>query len=193
MKNKSTREKKADSLTVILHNNSNKKTNLIREPFLTRRVQLRSLMQSRKGTYLCHLIVRSSHPELISKKAILNYFVKLRRKHLYCSFFIRNPEKFACPAEVNAGVSSIYIRNHLSYKTINDLNTYKSFELGSTFIEICNPKETNIIICCIYKDSKMEFNEFNDDYLTELLNKLSKENKTKFLVGDFNINSSYNN
>ena len=31
-------------------------------------------------------------------------------------------------------------------------------------------------------------NEFNDDYLNELLDKLSKENKTIFLLGDFNIN-----
>ena len=34
----------------------------------------------------------------------------------------------------------------------------------------------------------MNINEFNDDYLNELLNKLSKENKTIFLLGDFNIN-----
>ena len=34
----------------------------------------------------------------------------------------------------------------------------------------------------------MSINEFNDDYLNELLDKLSKENKTIFLLGDFNIN-----
>ena len=34
----------------------------------------------------------------------------------------------------------------------------------------------------------MNINEFNDDYLNELLDKLSKENKTIFLLGDFNIN-----
>ena len=34
----------------------------------------------------------------------------------------------------------------------------------------------------------MDINEFNDDYLNELLDKLSKENKTIFLLGDFNIN-----
>ena len=36
----------------------------------------------------------------------------------------------------------------------------------------------------------MNINEFNDDYLNELLDKLSKENKTIFLLGDFNINLS---
>ena len=34
----------------------------------------------------------------------------------------------------------------------------------------------------------MNINEFNDDYLNELLDKLSKENKTIFLLCDFNIN-----
>ena len=34
----------------------------------------------------------------------------------------------------------------------------------------------------------MNINEFNDDCLNELLDKLSKENKTIFLLGDFNIN-----
>ena len=34
----------------------------------------------------------------------------------------------------------------------------------------------------------MNINEFNDDYLNEILDKLSKENKTIFLLGDFNIN-----
>ena len=34
----------------------------------------------------------------------------------------------------------------------------------------------------------MNINEFNDDYLNELLDKLFKENKNIFLLGDFNIN-----
>ena len=76
----------------------------------------------------------------------------------------------------------------MSYKTWNDLKIYKSFELESTFIEICNPKKTNVIIGCIYKHPNVNINEFDDDYLNELLDKLSKENKTIFLFGDFNIN-----
>ena len=34
----------------------------------------------------------------------------------------------------------------------------------------------------------MNINEFNNDYLNELLNKLSKESITMFLLGDLNIN-----
>ena len=46
----------------------------------------------------------------------------------------------------NAGVTLIYIRNHLSYKNRNDLKIYKSLELESTFIETFNPKKTNIVM-----------------------------------------------
>ena len=79
--------------------------------------------------------------------------------------------------ETNVGGTLIYIGNHLLYKTSNDSRIYKSFELESTFIEICNPKETNIIIGCICKHPNMNINEFNNDHLNELLDKLSKENK----------------
>ena len=34
----------------------------------------------------------------------------------------------------------------------------------------------------------MNINEFNDDYLNEFLDKLSEENKSIFLLDDFNIN-----
>ena len=77
-----------------------------------------------------------------------------------------------CPTEANAGGNLIYRRNHVSYKTRNDIKIYKFFELiESTFIEICNPKKTNIIVGCIYKHPNMNINEFNDDYLNELLDK----------------------
>ena len=91
-----------------------------------------------------------------------------------------------CPTKANAGGTLIYIRNHLSYKTRNDLKIYKSFELESTFIEICNLKKTNIIIGSIYKHPNMNINKFNDNYLNELLDKSSQENKLYF----FYISSS---
>ena len=46
----------------------------------------------------------------------------------------------------------------------------------------------NIIIGCIYKHQNANINEFIHDYLNEILDKLSKENKTIFLYGNFNIN-----
>ena len=92
-----------------------------------------------------------------------------------------------CPTESSAGGSLLYIRNNLSYKTRNDLNIYKSAELESTFIEIINHKNSNIIVGCIYRHPAMDLNEFNDYYLNELLHKLSSENKSVILLGDFNV------
>ena len=90
--------------------------------------------------------------------------------------------------EAKAGGTLIYIRNHHSYKMKNDLKIYKSFELESKFIEICIRKKMGIIIKCIYKHLDMNINQFKDDYLNELFDKFPEENKTIFLLGDFNIN-----
>ena len=51
------------------------------------------------------------------------------------------------PTETCVGGTLLYIAyNHLSYKCRNDLNIYKKNELESTFIEIVNPKKSNIIV-----------------------------------------------
>ena len=50
-----------------------------------------------------------------------------------------------------------------------------------------NPKKTNMIVGCIYRHPYMDLNEFNDYYVNNLLDKLSKENKTVLLLGDFNV------
>ena len=46
-----------------------------------------------------------------------------------------------------------------------------------SFIEISKPKRSNIIIGCIYRHPNMDLDEFNDNYINILLDKLSKENK----------------
>ena len=89
----------------------------------------------------------------------------------------------SCPTETAAGDTLLSISNNLSYKPRNDLCIHKSKELESTFIEILSPKKTNVIVGCIYRHPDMQLNEFNDYYINNLLDKLSKENKTVFLLG----------
>ena len=67
------------------------------------------------------------------------------------------------------------------------MNIYKSHELESTFIKIINPKKSNIILGVVYRHPAMDLNEFNDKYVNKLLDNKAKENKTIFLLGDFNI------
>ena len=45
------------------------------------------------------------------------------------------------PTESTAGGTLLYIANHLSYKSRNDLNLYKANQLESTFTEIVNSKK----------------------------------------------------
>ena len=71
---------------------------------------------------------------------------------------------------------------------INDLNIFIQNELESTFIEIVNPKRSNIIVRVIYRYPSMDLTELNCNYLNKLLENISKEQKSIFLLGDFNVN-----
>ena len=64
---------------------------------------------------------------------------------------------------------------------------YKSNQLESAFVEICNKIHKNVIVGCIYRHPSMDINEFNDDFLNPLLESIESDNKKLFLVGDFNI------
>ena len=50
----------------------------------------------------------------------------------------------------------LYIASHLSYKPHPDLNVYKANQLESTFVEIINPKKSNIVIACLYKHPNID-------------------------------------
>ena len=91
------------------------------------------------------------------------------------------------PTELIAGGTLLYIADHLAYQNQNDLNLYRTNNLESTFIEITNPNESNIIVGCIYRHPKMDLFDIIYYYLNPLLEKLAKEQKTVFLLGDFNF------
>ena len=55
------------------------------------------------------------------------------------------------------------------------------------FIEIINTEKVNIFVGCIYRHLSRDFIEF-DNHLNQMLEKVSKERKQFFLLGDFNIN-----
>ena len=92
------------------------------------------------------------------------------------------------PTETSAGGTLLYIANHPSYKCCNDLNTYKKNELESTFIEIVNPRKSSTIVGVIYRHPSIDLADFNCNYLNKLLENTSKQQKSIFLLGDFNVN-----
>ena len=81
----------------------------------------------------------------------------------------------------------LYVSNRLSYKLRTDLNMYKKDQLESTFIETINSKKSNIVVSCVYKHPNMDVLDFNS-LINQLIDKISKEQKQIFLLGDFNIN-----
>ena len=91
------------------------------------------------------------------------------------------------PNETSPGGTLLYIDNHLSYKRRNDLNIYKKSELESNFIEIVNPKKLNIIVGVIYRHPSMDLPNFNCNYLNKLLENISEEQKSIFLLGHFSV------
>ena len=66
-------------------------------------------------------------------------------------------------------------------------NIYKKNELESTFIEIVNPKMSNIIKEGIYRHPSMNLADFNRSYLNRLLENIFKEQKSIFQHGDINV------
>ena len=73
------------------------------------------------------------------------------------------------------------------YKLRNDLKIYEKKMVESTFIEILNKKQKNII-GCVYKHPKHDISDFTNNFITPLLGKLSNENKDIMIMGDLNIN-----
>ena len=53
-------------------------------------------------------------------------------------------------------------------------------ELESTFIEIINPRKSNIIVGVIHKHPKMEVSDFNNNFLINLLKNINEEQKKHF-------------
>ena len=92
------------------------------------------------------------------------------------------------PTESTHGGALIYVSDHLNPEERKDLNSilYKPKLLESVFIEIKNPGKKNVIVGCIYKHPLLDIDNFIDDFLEHLLEKLSCENKDIFLIVDFN-------
>ena len=102
---------------------------------------------------------------------------------------IKGYNTLSTPTESEKGGTILYIADHLKYKIRKDIDSlmYKSNELESVFIEIINPNKKNILCGCIYRHPSMDLSEFNEKYLGPLMEKITNENKTIFLLGDFNI------
>ena len=97
---------------------------------------------------------------------------------------------FYTPTEMECGGTILYVKKNLTCKPRMDLEKilYKKRELESSFVEIKFQKNKSIICGCIYKHPSMDIKEFNENYLDSVFKIISKEKKSVFFMGDFNIN-----
>ena len=72
------------------------------------------------------------------------------------------------PTESGKGGTLLYIDKNIKYKLRNDLNIYEKKMVESTFIEILNKKQKNMIIGCVYKHPKHEVSDFTNNYIIQL-------------------------
>ena len=91
------------------------------------------------------------------------------------------------PTVAKKGGVLIYVKNGITFKPRPDLSFYKAKELESFFIEIINPTSKNTIVGVVYRHPSMNAKLFNNEYLRSLLTNLSKEDKSKYIAGDFNF------
>ena len=90
------------------------------------------------------------------------------------------------PTKSSAGWVALYVKSSLDYKPREDLSVCKDkFEMVG--IEILSTKSKNILCRCVYRHPNIDAQE-SVNYLDNLLQKLGKDNKHIYIMGDFNIN-----
>ena len=77
------------------------------------------------------------------------------------------------PTESGKGGTLLYIDKNIKYKLRNDLNIYEKKMVESTFIEILNKKQKNMIIGCVYKHPKHDVSDFTNNFISPFLDTLS--------------------
>ena len=92
------------------------------------------------------------------------------------------------PTISSHGGAGFFVSNNLNFKLRSDLEIKKPQLCESIFIEVNFNKQKNIIFGCIYRHPSTSITDFNENFLTPLLQKLSLEKISCCLMGDFNIN-----
>ena len=102
-------------------------------------------------------------------------------------FSMNNYEYFGTNrADKRGGGVGLYVSKQLEYKNRNDLTKNIEDIVETKFIEIINSNGKNIIIGVIYRPPNRNFATF-ESAMNTILEKIDRENKLCYLMGDFNI------
>ena len=93
------------------------------------------------------------------------------------------------PTETSYGGTGFYIKDSLVYVKRDDLKFNSPSKYESTFIKVILPDRKNMISGCIYRHptSTISIQQFINESIEPLLDKISDENKFCSLMGGFNI------
>ena len=91
------------------------------------------------------------------------------------------------PTKASKGGVLIYVKEGINFEPRPDLTVGKDNELESYFIEVINERQKNSILGVIYRHPCMDENNFIDDYINPLCEKIQNEDKKVFIAGDFNF------
>ena len=90
------------------------------------------------------------------------------------------------PSKSSCGGCAIYVNPQLDHQVRNDLSVLEEV-YETIWVEINNKKDKNLLCCCLYRHPSSDVTKFIGR-MTSILQKVQKENKTLFIMGDFNIN-----
>ena len=83
------------------------------------------------------------------------------------------------------GGSAIYVNDKLDHFPRNDLSTCQK-EFDTICIEIKRNRNKNILCCCVYRHPHTDQDKFLQ-YLDSSIEKVAKEKKDLYIMGDFNF------
>ena len=99
---------------------------------------------------------------------------------------LRGYAMYSQPSKSLCGGCAIYVNSQLDHQVRNDLSVLEE-EYETIWVEINNKNDKNLLCCCLYRHPSSDITKFID-HMTSILQKVQKENKTLFIMGDFNIN-----
>ena len=99
---------------------------------------------------------------------------------------LRGYAMYSQPSKSLCGGCAIYVNSQSDHQVKNDLSVLEE-EYETIWNEINNTKDKNLLCCCLYRHPSSDITKFTD-HMTSILQKVQKENKTLFIMGDFNIN-----
>ena len=87
----------------------------------------------------------------------------------------------------SGGGVGLYLSDNLDYRIRTDIYADEDEVMESLYIEIIHPHERNVTVGLIYRPPSQNVNDFVTR-MNDVLEKISRENKTCYLMGDFNLN-----